>query len=247
MTRTHRAKIMMTQFEPPQPPGMPPTEPAAASAPYVEPPLSKAAVSGLVCSLIICIPVVPLVGLILGIIGIPATAAGKRRGRGLAIGAIIVAVVTTGLQGLLSAGVVVTLMRYLSFQKEIAPPIRAALKASTPRVPEAAQEAYQVMSPRFQVKVSQEQFEQWLRTVIAKHGQLQEIQQPEDPREFMVQEPYGLTFNLTGRFVNGEATITIRCGFSSNWSGQLEADDILVDGVSPRPPEAIELPKEIPD
>lgn len=57
--------------------------------------MSVWSVAALVCSLIFCCPIVTLVGLILGIIGLFDTRGARRRGRGLAIAAIILGLVVT--------------------------------------------------------------------------------------------------------------------------------------------------------
>ena len=64
----------------------------------VDPNLGKMSVwsvAALVCSLILCCPIVTVVGVILGIIGLFDTRGGRRRGRGLAIVGIVLGVLVT--------------------------------------------------------------------------------------------------------------------------------------------------------
>lgn len=64
---------------------------------YAPAPMSAAAVSSLVLSLILCIPGLSVLGLIFGIVGVAATGGGVRRGRGLAVTGIIFSLlVSTG-------------------------------------------------------------------------------------------------------------------------------------------------------
>ena len=57
--------------------------------------MSVWSVAALVCSLILCCPIVTVVGVILGIIGLFDTRGGRRRGRGLAIVGIVLGVLVT--------------------------------------------------------------------------------------------------------------------------------------------------------
>ncbi|MGA2496576.1 MAG: DUF4190 domain-containing protein [Tepidisphaeraceae bacterium] len=81
----------MSQYSsvtPPNPPVSIPFPPPAAKT-------SGLAVASLVCSLILCIPLLGLVGAILGIAALGATKRPGVRGRGLAIGGIIVGIMVT--------------------------------------------------------------------------------------------------------------------------------------------------------
>ena len=57
--------------------------------------MSGLAIASLVCSLILCCPLVTLVGALLGIAGLFHTKGGRRRGRGLAITGLILGIVFT--------------------------------------------------------------------------------------------------------------------------------------------------------
>jgi hypothetical protein len=99
----------MSQMPPGGPPSYPPNYP-----PYVPPgmqgpggysmqPMGKtsaAAVTSLVCGLLLCIPLAVIVAIITGIIGIAATSNPMVRGRGMAIAGLILGIVGLGLWGI---------------------------------------------------------------------------------------------------------------------------------------------------
>ena len=86
----------MTQFPPPQP--VYPQPPMQSNQPNWQPqrPASGLAVAGFVCSLIMCIPGLGLLGAIFSFAGLFATGASGKRGRGLAIAGLIIGLVVTG-------------------------------------------------------------------------------------------------------------------------------------------------------
>ncbi len=225
----------MSQFQPPEqgPGGAEPwtdamTEPNAY---YGRPPTSKAAVVGLVSSLAACVPVLsPLLGLIFGIVGIRSTRGGRMGGRGLAIAAVIVAVAGAGLQGLLGVGAYVS-YRLFADSRELAEAAVEPLKSSVVRVEEVAPKAYALGSARFRQKVSQEQFNDWLKEVLGRHGQLQSLALGQPP--FEKSDTAGaVTVHLVGRFLNGTTAIDCRITLIGD---RPAFDDIRVEGDSPIP------------
>lgn len=219
---------MTTQFQPPPPPGaeVPGAfEPAETSGPR---PMSAAAVAGFVCSLVFCIPfLAPLLGLIFGLVGIVRTSGGRRRGRGLAIAALPIAL----LFGAGHTWVAVAAFNWFQSMKALADGVQVALRASGPRVPEAAADLYQLSSKRFRVQVSEEQFQNWMAGVVKEHGQLQAIGLAQTPFEQV--GPDQFVCRQVGRFVNGEAVIEVICAFDGE--AGLRFDDIRIDGDSPLP------------
>ncbi len=218
---------MSAQFEPPPDAVGPPAgEPGHES--YGPPPLATTALIGFIASLVVCFPVFQIVGLILGIVGIVVTAGGKRRGRGLAIAAIPISLLVMAGQGLLIYFVVY----FIHEMKQFPPPVEAAFRASSTRIPEAAADAYEWSSARFRQEVSPEQFAEWVAGIVQKHGQLQEAEfvQP----SWMEKPPVGETLILhrTGRFVNGTAAIDIEIAREGKGI-DFRFDDIRVDGESP--------------
>ncbi|MBN1513363.1 MAG: DUF4190 domain-containing protein [Phycisphaerae bacterium] len=228
----------MSQFQhPEQGPGgaepwtEPPSEPNAY---YGRPPTSKAAVVGLVSSLAACVPVLsPLLGLIFGIVGIRNTRAGRMSGRGLAIAAVIVAVAGAGLQGVVGIGAYFSYRVFLD-SKELAEAAVAPLKSSVIRVEELGPKAYALGSARFRQRVSQEQFNDWLKEVLGKHGQLQSFVLGQPPIE--KSDTAGVvSAHFVGRFVNGTTAIDFKIALTGD---RPEFDDIRVEGDSPIPEDA---------
>jgi hypothetical protein len=225
----------MSQFQPPeQGPGA--TEPwtdatTEPNAYYGRPPTSKAAVVGLVSSLAACVPVLsPLLGLIFGIVGIRSTRGGRMGGRGLAIAAVIVAVAGAGLQGVvgfLGYGL------YGNFRESMQTAEGAIkpLKESVVHVEELGPKAYALGSARFRQRVSQEQFNDWLKEVLGKHGQLHSFTPGRPPAEWSNTRD-AITLHLIGKFLNGTTTIDFRIALTGD---RPAFDDIRVEGHSPIP------------
>jgi hypothetical protein len=192
--------------------------------------MSAAALTGFICSLIFCLPVFgPLLGLIFGVVGVATTAGGRRRGRGLAIAAILISLlvgVGQGAVGYVGGAIVVKLFRFPSR-------VETVFRASATHAPEAAAEVYKNRSSQaFRDKVTQEQFQSWVAGVITRHGQLQSATSSQQPVETT---PDGrMVARRTGHFVNGSAAIEIFMSFN-RLMRRWEFDDIRVDGQSPIP------------
>jgi len=224
----------MTRFQPP--PDVPgpysegafgPEAPPEFSGP---PPMSAAALTGFICSLIFCLPVLgPLLGLIFGIVGIGTTAGGRRRGRGLAIAAILISLLVgagQGAGGYVGGTFVVRLVRFPSR-------VETVFRASATLVPEASAEVYKNRSSQvFRDKVTQEQFQAWVSGVITRHGQLQSAEGSQQPVESTTDGR--MVARRTGQFVNGSASIEIFVSLNTQ-TWRWEFDDIRIDGQSPVP------------
>ena len=77
----------------------------AAAAPARPDKTSWAALTGFVCSLILCVPLLPsLAGIVFGIFGLKQTAGRRRGGRGFAIAAVIIGVAGLALWGVFGWG-----------------------------------------------------------------------------------------------------------------------------------------------
>lgn len=99
----------MSQMPPPgYPPGYPPNFPPQGPGGYALPPAmrtSAAAITSLVCGLILCVPVVTgLVALITGFVGISSTGNPAVKGRGMAIAGIILGLINLGIWGSVGYG-----------------------------------------------------------------------------------------------------------------------------------------------
>lgn len=210
----------MTQFGPPP---LPATYAPANQQRSGPPPWSASAIGAFVLSLLGWIGITAILALIFGVVGIFATSDGKRRGRGLAIAAIPISVVTG------AVAVVVVLLAIVSLRMVEVPKklesvfVSGDIAAQTSRLRMFA-------GDKFNQSVSDETLQAWLAGVREQHGTMT-----------------GLTLNLAtafsdaddgsprlsakGKFVNGEATVRLTFAAEDLWNAKLA--DVEVDGVSP--------------
>ena len=216
----------MTQFQPPPdvPGPVPSVEPYGRAGLAAPPPWSVSSIVGFVLSLLGCSA--PL-GFILGIVGIVRTSGGRRRGRGLAIAAIPISLVTGVLAFLVSVGLV--LMGALGV---ILAEIPTLLSGDAEASKNAVFLLREAASDDFNASVSDEQLQAWLQQVAAKHGRLVTIGSPRPVPGSAGSNEIGL--DVEGKFVNGRTSILIRLR-KQGWRYAIE--DLAVDGVSPRGPD----------
>ena len=217
----------MTQF---QPPPFPPQQgqygsPGSYGPPGLAP-WSIAAIGGFVLSLLGFLGVTAVLGLILGVVGIITTGDGRRRGRGLAIAAIPISVVTGAIFVLL-----VALIFLATRAAELPIKLQSALAADSSFLVGAADKLRELGSAKFNDEVSAEAMQAWLKQINAKHGKLTSAKL--DPQQMMSWRPDGaMCFNFSGKFVNGPALIQLVFSKEKAWS--LRIDDIDIGGSSPR-------------
>ncbi len=207
----------MTQFQPP--PDLP-----AANGPFppVAAPWSAAAVSGFVLSVIGCLGVTAVLGLIFGIVGISRTRDGVRRGRGLAIAAIPISVVT----GFISVGVMFFLV-LAAHTTELSVRIPQVFTADRAHAAEAVSIVRELASSEFNESVSVDQLLAWLDKVRTTHGKLVQIGLP-----VAVPGSSGkVELSFETKFVNGTANILVAVKPEGL---QMKLQDISVGGLSPR-------------
>jgi hypothetical protein len=187
---------------------------------------SAAAISGFVLSLLGCLGITALLGLVLGIVGILRTGGGQRRGRGLAIAAIPISLV----MGVLSLSIAFS--AYMAMQaKDVLEQVPTVLAADSAGTMAAASALRQLATTGFNDDVGDAALEAWLKQVAEKHGrlaqppQLSRVQPPAQP------DQKTRAINFEGKFINGTASVSITFD-SSDW--EVKIDDIAVDGVSPR-------------
>jgi len=216
----------MTQL---QPPPFPPQQgqygsPASYGPPGLAP-WSAAAIAGFILSLF---GVTAVFGLVLGIVGIITTGDGRRRGRGLAIAAIPISVVTGAIFVLLVAGIFLA-----TRAAELPLKLQSALAADSSSLVGAADTLRELGSAKFNDEVSAEAMQAWLKQINAKHGKVTSANVR--PFHQMSSSPDGaIRLNVSAKFVNGPAVIQLvftRCKEKA-WS--LGIDDIDIGGSSPR-------------
>ncbi len=192
-------------------PGSPPPESQSWSA---------LAIAGFVLSLVGCLGITAILGLILGVAGIAKTRGGRRRGYGLAVAAIPISIVTGALclGGLYYAKKVgVVYMARINAVKDVV--------GSTPDEAAAAFATFRKgCAEGFVVKASDELLTVWLASVREKHGSLVSI----DTTPMPLQGGGGLQINA--KFVNGPAPIVFR--FSKASQTQMLIDYLEVDGLA---------------
>lgn len=216
----------MTQFQqPPDSPGSPVGGPAGIPPGiHRPPPWSTAAISGFVLSLLGCLGITAILGLILGITGIATTRGGRRRGLGLAIAAIPISLVT----GALSIVVGMGMLMGISFGT-LAARLPEVFEADSSTMDAAVLALREIGSEDFNATVSTETVRSWLEQVAVKHGKLVEVVKLTPPGPTTSSD--GKTFSVEAKFVNGPANITISFGLENY---RIKLHDIEVDGVSPR-------------
>lgn len=191
-------------------------------------PWSASAIAGFVCSLLGCLGITAVAGLILGVVGLFATSGGKRRGFGFAVAAIPLSL----LSGIASGFLLLTIL--VGRQIVAAPERVESALVDYARDPEATAEAFRgFMSDEFNEAVSDQQLAQWLAEVNSEHGTLSEILV--DPKTL------GISKGATGRVVQGARakfvndTVPIEIIFAPHSGfGGLKISDISIDGSSPR-------------
>ncbi|MFQ5462331.1 MAG: hypothetical protein ACE5E5_06850 [Phycisphaerae bacterium] len=174
--------------------------PAADAIPQAAP-WSKAAVVGFGASFCGCTIVGSLIGLILGIVGIVMTGGGTRRGRGLAIAAIPISLLT----GVVGAYMGLGIYAY-SRMAHIVGQIPAALNEADPAA--AAAKLRKLASDDFKDQVSVSDLAAWVAGAREAHGKLVSMKPDQN-------DPGGPTktgwlyLNYEGKFVNGDASVRI--------------------------------------
>ncbi len=212
---------------PPLPSSEAPLEPSS-NRPLGPPPWSAAAIAGFVCSLLGCLGITAVAGLVLGVVGLKKTSGGRRRGRGFAVAAIPLSLISGIAAFLLGLAIVVG-----GQLNDMPDRIEAVLKLASGKPTEAADLFRQMGSSDFNEAVSSEALGQWLKKIIAEHGT--PVKVLIEPNQLGIGEGPDdkLTQSMTGKFVNDKVDLVITFSKHSGF-GRLKIDDILIGGSSPR-------------
>lgn len=213
---------------PPNPPGYAPNQgtefyPTIPSGP---PPWSALAITAFVCSLIGFLGFTAVLGIILGIVGIIVTKQGVRRGRGLAIAAIPISVVTGSIGGLIVLGIV-SLGQMTTTTRQF----EGVLAGSGADVSKKIDYIYAHATPDFQNKISRERLAEWLAEMGRKHGKLVELDRKMIPGT-LTSSGSNAVLNYPGKFVNGQGLVQFH--FEQRSLTKPLLDDVEIDGSSPR-------------
>jgi len=183
---------------------------------------SAAAVAGFVMSLLGC--TAPL-GLLFGLIGLFTTSGARRKGRGLAIAALIIGVLWGSTCYFLGYGA----YRAGKFFLALTADVGQMLQTGTFAPADADRILARIGTNELTAAVHGEDVVAWIAAVKAKHGSFREIV----PNAAGSQQLGGnkAAVDFTGKFVNGEANI--RVVFVTDGM-QMRVDDIEVGGISLR-------------
>lgn len=205
----------------------PPPLPAADAPMYQQrsspPPWSAAAIGAFVLSLLGWIGITAILGLIFGVVGIFATSDGKRRGRGLAIAAIPISLLTGAVAVVLMLMIIVSL-RMVEVPKKIESVfVSGDVAAQVSRL-------RTLTSDNFNQSISDETLQAWLAAVRKSHGTMTGLTM-NIATAFSEADDGSTRLSAKGKFVNGDATIRFTFAAENLWNARLA--DIEVDGVSP--------------
>lgn len=192
-------------------PGSPPPESQSWSA---------LAIAGFVLSLVGCLGITAILGLIFGVAGIAKTRGGRRRGFRLAVAAIPISIVT----GALSLGG----LFYAKTLGVVYMDRMNAVKGVVGSTPDEAAAAFATFrkgcAESFVDKASDESLTGWLALVREKHGSMVSAEKAPVPLQG------GTSFQINAKFVNGPAPIVFR--FSKASGTEMLIDYIDVDGLA---------------
>ena len=217
----------MTQFGRADFEGYPQQE--APYAPPVLKPWSAAAIAAFVLSLAGCLGITAILGLIFGVVGIVKTQRGKRRGRGFAIAALPIALVT----GALSVMVAFSFL-FIGRVATQLEGLQAAIVTHPQNAAQAVAMLRAVCTDDFNAAVSDTQLTTWIEQIHAKHGTMTglNIEETKSMRPVGGKRRRIAVLSIPARFVNGTATLEASFAFSG--LTQVQIDDIAIDASSPR-------------
>lgn len=215
----------MTQFQPPPPVANPVPGYESPSFPPQPVPWSVAAIAGFVLSLLGCMGITSLLGIILGIVGISNTRDGRRKGRGLAIAAIPISLIM-GLIPLVGMIVGFSYGQVLFRLSELPMVLQSKGELADQKI----EQIRQVFTDDFNQKVSNDKLRAWIKQVHKKYGNFVELK---DVNQYdVLDSPDQIHFNLKLKFVNETAYVSVIVDQTSLWD--VKVDDIIIGKSSPR-------------
>lgn len=219
---------------PPPPPGQPYGQYPAAM--HYEKQWSALAIAAFILALLGFMGCTAVLAIALGIAGIVATTGGKRRGMGLAIAAIPIAIVT----GSISVIFGVLAIRMFKEVAELPERIQPILAAQQPGSPGSVEALRALASASLDKSLSDEQIEAWAARVREKHGTLVRLDAVSAGNQRRGAADGEMSVDLNGQFVNGPATV--RVVFRPEEMLEMKIDDLLVGGISLRETAAGSMP-----
>ena len=166
----------------------------------------------LVCSLLCCIPVTPILGIILGITGLVATRDGAMRGRGLAITGIILGIVMLPASGCLDFFGYMGYKAYMVMYKEVPQTVMAGSSGDF--------SGFRAGIHGDGELASDDEIQAFFDELEARHGTLKSCRYNEQapPQQPQFGAPI-VPFPYVLRFDSGEVDATIEIAFSDPQQG----------------------------
>ncbi len=185
-------------------------------------PMSGMAVAGLTSSVILCCPLTVLLGLIFSVIGLLQTGGGRRRGRGLAIAGLLVALVI-GVPLNIVGGI--SLAKYVGQQFALVGILSAMdsgnLEAQVGKL-------YELSSESFQGSVSARQLVDWFQAKSKALGGLQSVDMTRPPQPVGGESGNAISFPL--KFP--EKDVSLEAAIQLDWRQGMLITDFVLDGES---------------
>ncbi|MEK6677089.1 MAG: DUF4190 domain-containing protein [Planctomycetota bacterium] len=217
----------MTQMPPP-PPSWQSYGQDQSFVPDAQKRWSGTAIAAFVLAVLGCLGITAPIALVLGVFGIVATKGGKRRGMGLAIASIPIALVTGAAAVVIGLSLIV-FGRFVATSVSFAEALQGD-EASIVRFYDLAQEQ---MSDDFREKVSSERLGVWFKAVQAKHGKFQNmVGDPVPAASKSSERGTIIPIDMKAQFASG--TVAFRIIILQKGWLDLGLDDIEIDGSSPR-------------
>jgi hypothetical protein len=188
----------MTAFPPPPAPpsGWPPAPPSQRA-------YSTSAIAAFVSSLLLCVPVLhAMVGFILSLVGIAATSRGARRGRGLAVAALIISLLT----GAGEAGAGWIILSSATAIAGVGGRLEALLEPGGGDPSSAWDSLSAVVTEDLRASVAAKELQAWRQQVKDRYGTFVRLAEP--PQDI---DGYADTLRVTllCRFTSGDVTVRL--------------------------------------
>lgn len=214
---------------------MPPPPPSsefgrAAPVPAGPPPYSASAIAGFVSSLLGCLGITALLGLILGIVGVMKTKDGQRRGMGLAVAAIVLSCIT----GLVSVILVPVLVFLVALGATISPVVKAMedeLGSQGLAAADFTSIVRRAANDEFNEEVTDDALMGWVSEIRSRHGTAVRIElDGQGQTQQASNQRFAITFDA--KFVNGSQPVQLWIEVKSLLDYKL--DDFSIGGLSVR-------------
>ncbi len=189
-------------------------------------PMSAMAIAGFVSSLIFCcLGLSPLLGLIFSLVGLSQTKGGMRRGRGLAIAGLIIAVLMVPVHSFVGIRVANSLLTLVPINGAV----QRALESRDAELVTVVGVLHPRMSVELQSGVSEDQMADWFERQQDRLGGVQSVNMPSPLPEMVGAEG---TLRYTWDVSCPDKMVTAWVEILVNTWGQAAVVDLVIDGES---------------